>query len=592
MTDPLPAGAPSPGAATPEVADINAERIAPDLAAPGPLILGPLLRYVDETSATLWMEFDRPGTVEVLGSSTSTFTVRGRSYALVVIENLDPGTTTSYEVRFDQQLVWPEPIPEGAEVSFPPSVIRTSSPDRDVAIVVGSCRASAPHVVPFTLERAFDHEGRGVDSLWASAMALAEAPTEELPDLLLFVGDQIYADDSSPRTRERIDTVRAHDPASIDLDPAIVASFEEYAWLYHEAWSSPYERWLLSTVPSAMIFDDHDMIDDWNISEAWVTDIRTEPWWQRHVIGGLTSYLIYQHLGNLSPAQLREQGWLERLPALADATEELERWALDSEAATPLPGGYRFSFRRDVGDVTVVVIDTRNARVLDEGRRRMVGDDEWAWIEAEAHSARRHLVLATTLPVFVGAGLHDLQVWNEQVCAGRWGRRAAAVGERVRRHLDLEHWAAFGESYRAFCRLLTELGRHGQLESIVVAAGDIHFSYAARVEVVEAAGGPPVWQVVSSPMRNALIPFERGVLRASLTKAGRAAGAALRASVRSGPPPPGIEPATGPHFANNLCTLHYDPSGVNLEIDHYEATTDGRPDQERVAQVQIAGRPA
>ena len=54
---------------------------------------------------------------------------------------------------------------------------------------------------------------------------------------------------------------------------------------------------MLSVVPSAMIFDDHDMIDDWNTSLSWLDDIRRQPWWQDHVIGGLMSYWVYQHLG-------------------------------------------------------------------------------------------------------------------------------------------------------------------------------------------------------------------------------------------------------------------------------------------------------
>ena len=33
-------------------------------------------------------------------------------------------------------------------------------------------------------------------------------------------------------------------------------------------------RWLLSTVPTAMIFDDHDVIDDWNTSRDWVAKMR------------------------------------------------------------------------------------------------------------------------------------------------------------------------------------------------------------------------------------------------------------------------------------------------------------------------------
>ena len=56
-----------------------------------------------------------------------------------------------------------------------------------------------------------------------------------------------------------------------------MADFEEYTWLYHEAWLPEVERWVLSVVPSAMIFDDHDMIDDWNTSPSWVEDIRQSP---------------------------------------------------------------------------------------------------------------------------------------------------------------------------------------------------------------------------------------------------------------------------------------------------------------------------
>ena len=32
---------------------------------------------------------------------------------------------------------------------------------------------------------------------------------------------------------------------------------------------------------------DLDMIDDWNISASWVREIRRQPWWQDHVVGGL-----------------------------------------------------------------------------------------------------------------------------------------------------------------------------------------------------------------------------------------------------------------------------------------------------------------
>ena len=60
------------------------------------LLLGPLLRYVDETSAAVWVETDAPGTVTVTrgtaSASARTFVVHDHHYALVELDGLDPGT--------------------------------------------------------------------------------------------------------------------------------------------------------------------------------------------------------------------------------------------------------------------------------------------------------------------------------------------------------------------------------------------------------------------------------------------------------------------------------------------------------------------
>ena len=75
--------------------------------------------------------------------------------------------------------------------------------------------------------------------------------------------------------------------------------FEDYTQLYLESWSEPAIRWLLSTVSTAMIFDDHDVHDDWNISQAWLEEARAHEWWNEHIKAALASYWVYQHLGNL-----------------------------------------------------------------------------------------------------------------------------------------------------------------------------------------------------------------------------------------------------------------------------------------------------
>ena len=75
---------------------------------PGPaLLLGPLLRYVGETEATVWVETDRECEVEILGRRMRTFAAAGHHYALVVLDGLAPGSETEYRVSLDGAACWP-----------------------------------------------------------------------------------------------------------------------------------------------------------------------------------------------------------------------------------------------------------------------------------------------------------------------------------------------------------------------------------------------------------------------------------------------------------------------------------------------------
>ena len=65
------------------------------------LLVGPLLRYAGTTTATVWVETRRPAEVMVLEHRARTFDIEGHHYALVLIEDLEPGTVTPYDVRLD-----------------------------------------------------------------------------------------------------------------------------------------------------------------------------------------------------------------------------------------------------------------------------------------------------------------------------------------------------------------------------------------------------------------------------------------------------------------------------------------------------------
>jgi len=530
------------------------------------LVLGPLLRYVGRTQATVWVETDAACRVEILGQAAPTFEVRGHHYALVPLTDLPEGAVTEYEVRLDGEPVWP--LPSGGH---PPSAIRTREGEDHARLVFGSCRVGAPQREPYTLPPAEEH-GFGVDALWAYSRRL-QAGIEPWPDGLLLCGDQVYADEVSPETLEFI---RARRDTSQPPGEEI-ADFEEYTRLYREAWSDPDIRWLLSTVPSLMIFDDHDVIDDWNISWQWLTDARAEPWWRARIAGAFMAYWVYQHLGNMAPPELDGEAMYQTAIASdGDVGPELERFA---ERADRESAATRWACCRDFGRSRVIVVDSRAARVLDDDHRDMVDAEEWAWIGDRSHEALDHLVIVSTLPVFMSLGVHYLEAWNEAVCAGAWGRPAVRAGERLRRALDLEHWPAFQESFAAMVDLLRDVAsgsRSGRPPaSITLVGGDIHNAYIAEVSLGRRdERRSRVHQLVCSPFRNPLSPTQRRLVELA---GSRPAAAGLRALARlAGVKPPGVRwrYRSGPTFHNSIGILELD--GRRAEAAIYRSV-EGEP---------------
>ncbi|MGV0800302.1 alkaline phosphatase family protein, partial [Mycolicibacterium elephantis] len=69
--------------------------------------VGPLLRHVGETDATIWVETDAPCEVAILGHRADTFEVEGHHFAIVCVTGLDPDREHPYEVHLDSQKAWP-----------------------------------------------------------------------------------------------------------------------------------------------------------------------------------------------------------------------------------------------------------------------------------------------------------------------------------------------------------------------------------------------------------------------------------------------------------------------------------------------------
>ena len=534
------------------------------------LVLGPLLRYVGEQEATVWVETDAACEVEVLGCTQRTFSVEGHHYALVHVTGLEPGTSTAYEVRLDGERAWP--LDDG---DWPASTIRTQGGDRPLVLAWGSCRVTAPDHPPHSLPKDEHPEGREVDALRLLAEQMRDGDEAEWPHGLVLLGDQVYADEVPPEVCEFIRSRR--DP---EVPPGeTVADFEEYTQLYRTAWSDPPIRWLLSTVSSAMVFDDHDVHDDWNTSRDWVDEMRGTGWWDDRIVGGFATYWLYQHMGNLSPQHLAEDDVWKALREAEDGTALLREFAF---AADREVAGTRWSYCRDYGRTRLVMLDSRAGRVLDPpDERSMLDPAEWEWFEEHISGDFDHLLLGTSLPFLLTHGLQSLEAWNEAVCNGAWGRTAARVGERIRQAVDLEHWAAFGDSLD---RIHGDVERVGKSENapatIVALSGDVHHAYLAQVGFKPGTGmRSAVYQATCSPFRNPLNDRERSMIRFACSRAGARLGDLLLRSAGVKKPKVRWRFCEGPYFDNQVCFLEIDGRSAWMRLKKTAKRAEGAEDE-------------
>ncbi|MBK6018898.1 alkaline phosphatase D family protein [Streptomyces sp. MBT53] len=526
------------------------------------LRLGPLLRYADGSSATVWVEASRPCTAEVrcadgAAGTARTFQVAGHHYALVPVEGLTPGTSTPYDVLLDGMRVWPLP-----DSPFPPSAIHTPDADGTVRVAFGSCRWAAPP--------ADDHDPVGPDALDTLASRIARDPEAERPDVLLLLGDQVYADEVSDATRRWLSARRdLSEPPGSE-----VADYEEYTHLYYESWLDPEIRWLLSTVPSCMIFDDHDVIDDWNTSASWLADMRATPWWRERLLSGLMSYWVHQHLGNLSPAELAADPLYLAVRSVPDGTDELRAFACKADAD---PASVRWSYRRDFGRVRLLMVDSRAARVLDEQHRAMLDPGEADWLRTEALAdpgSYDHLLIGTSLPWLLPHLIHDAESWDAALCQGERGARWAEFGEKLRRAADLEHWAAFPDSFEELAGLIAEVGSgEAAPASVLVLSGDVHHAYVA--EPKWRTGGPTsrVLQLTCSPVHNSIPAYIRVGFRFGWSAVARGLGRRFTRHGRCADASVKWRKTGGPWFGNQLMTLTLQGRSARLRLE--QARADG-----------------
>jgi len=269
--------------------------------------------------------------------------------------------------------------------------------------------------------------------------------------------------------------------------------------------------------------------------------------------------------------------------------------------------GVQFSYRWDLGRSRLIMIDSRNGRILDSGQRMMISDREFEWLETNATERLdeiNHLLLASSLPWLLPPVIGDMQSVNERY-ADRPGWRGR-LGEKLRRAGDFEHWPAFMKSFLRLTELIARVADHDSGPATVsVLSGDVHHSYAARAELTAPDSRRPVratvHQLVCSPVHNYVPGFVKPAFRLGWSE--WMAKQSGRWARRHGTPPLPVtwRNTCGPLFGNTIATLRADgrtaevyfeqPRG-QTELEEVGRITLSRPDAAQMVEDQRASRSA
>ncbi|WP_404472768.1 alkaline phosphatase D family protein [Vreelandella venusta] len=240
---------------------------------------------------------------------------------------------------------------------------------------------------------------------------------------------------------------------------------------------------LMAHVPSLMIFDDHDVTDDWNLTADWERCAYGHPFSKRIIGNALVAYLLCQGWGN-APEKLN--------PLLLQASTLFE-------GAGPLNASAQDSFIEQLlrfqgweyqvpGTPALIVLDTRTRRWRSERNpNRPSGLMDWeALMEMQqALLGTKSAVIVSPAPMF---GVKLIEIIQKLF---------TLAGKPL--VVDAENWMA----HRGAANVLLHIWRHSKTPgNYVILSGDVHYSFAYDIVVRRQKESPHLWQVTSSGIKN------------------------------------------------------------------------------------------
>ncbi|WP_420333619.1 alkaline phosphatase family protein [Roseibium sp.] len=248
-------------------------------------------------------------------------------------------------------------------------------------------------------------------------------------------------------------------------------------------------RRLLAHLPTAMIFDDHDVTDDWNLSLAWEEAAYSHPLSRRVIGNALIAYGINQGWGN-RPSLIREDLANLFRQALAQPGSSVHEDAIDK-----ILGYENWDF---VWPTTppLIALDTRTRRWRSERNAHYPsGLLDWeAATDLQTNlKGQDAVLLVSAAPIF---GVKLIEVVQKFF---------TLIGKPLM--VDAEYWMAHPGTASAILNIFQHRDTPGHF---VILSGDVHYSFVYDVELRNghsarhrtAQADPKIWQICSSGIKN------------------------------------------------------------------------------------------
>ncbi|MEM7257029.1 MAG: alkaline phosphatase D family protein [Pseudomonadota bacterium] len=243
---------------------------------------------------------------------------------------------------------------------------------------------------------------------------------------------------------------------------------------------------VMANVPCYMIFDDHDITDDWNLSRAWEESAYEQPMARRIIGNALIGYLLFQGWGN-APERFDDE--------LLQAGRKLFHLHGNDQFHDQLIGGLlKFEQWNYVIDCLprVVVMDTRTQRWhSDHMASWPSGLMDWESLaDTQQHLVDQPaVILVSSAPIF---GVKLIEVVQR---IATWCGLSLMV--------DAENWMAHSGSAHAILNIF----RHRRTpQHFVILSGDVHYAFASDILLRRVKNSPEIWQITSSGLSNSFPP--------------------------------------------------------------------------------------